>query len=413
MNTMGAAAAVGFRRRMTGRDPAEEHRAATPLELLFDLVFVVAIGAASSQLAHGIAAHHTLPAVAAFIVAIVAISWAWINYSWFSSAYDTDDWFYRIATFAQMVGVVIVTLGIPALFSSIEKGGTVDNTILVTGYVVMRAALVSLWLRAAMEDPSRRRTCLAYAGFISTAQLGWITLAVIHTDLLTTAAISLALYTLELVGPYFAEIRIGRTPWHAGHVAERYGLFTIICLGETIFGTTTLSASVISESGWSLRPAFLAVLGVALAFTLWATYFILPSAHHLRTHRRKAFLWGYAHMLLFAAIAAAGAGLDVLAYTLADTATLDPITEASTFVVPVAIYCLTVFGLYFYLIGRRDPYATALMMLALATLALALLLAAIEVAVEIVLLLTVLSPAAVVVGNEIRPMTPRSRKARI
>jgi low temperature requirement protein LtrA len=85
-------------RRMTGRDPQEEHRASTPLELLFDLTFTVAFGVAATQLAHGFADNHVAAALPAFGFCVFAISWAWINFSWFASAYDTNDWIYRLMT---------------------------------------------------------------------------------------------------------------------------------------------------------------------------------------------------------------------------------------------------------------------------------------------------------------------------
>jgi low temperature requirement protein LtrA len=223
---------------------------------------------------------------------------------------------------------------------------------------------------------------------------------------LVTAAISVALYALELIGPYIAELRVGRTPWHVGHIVERYGLFTIICLGETILGTVTASAALISDRGWNAQPALLAIFGVALAFALWATYFILPSETVLRARRRKAFLWGYAHMLLFTSIAAVGAGLHVVAYGLGGDADLSRVQIALTVIVPVAIYCTTIFGLYFYLIGRIDPYAVSLMTLSLTILAIATLACSAGASVELTLLLTVASPTAALIGNEVRPMSP-------
>ena len=89
------------------------HRAATPLELLYDLTFVVAFGVASEQFAHLLAEGHLAAGLTAFVLAVFAICWAWINFSWFASAYDTDDWAFRLATMVQMVGVIILALGLP------------------------------------------------------------------------------------------------------------------------------------------------------------------------------------------------------------------------------------------------------------------------------------------------------------
>ena len=99
---------VHRRTQMGGRDPHESHRAATPLELLFDLTFVVAFGIAADELARFVAEGHVGAGLAGFVFATFAISWAWINFTWFASAYDTDDWVFRLATMLQMVGVLVL-----------------------------------------------------------------------------------------------------------------------------------------------------------------------------------------------------------------------------------------------------------------------------------------------------------------
>ena len=149
-------------RRMAGRDPHEVHRAATPLELLFDLTFVVAFSQAANELSHYLAEDHLRTAIVGFCFAMFAVCWAWINFSWFASAFDTDDWIYRTATMVQMVGVIVLALGLPAMFASIDQGDTVDNRVMVLGYIVMRVAMVFQWARAAQQDPARRPACLTF-----------------------------------------------------------------------------------------------------------------------------------------------------------------------------------------------------------------------------------------------------------
>ena len=102
-----AADRAHHRRRFSGRDPRERHRAATPLELLYDLTIVVAFGTAADELAHYVAESHIGAGIAGFTFAAFAVSWAWLNYSWFASAYDTDDWVFRLATMVQMAGVIV------------------------------------------------------------------------------------------------------------------------------------------------------------------------------------------------------------------------------------------------------------------------------------------------------------------
>src|SRR5215216_2266482 len=137
---------------MTARSADEPHRASSQLELLFDLTFVVAIASITAQLAHRIAEGHALQGLAPFLQVFFAIWWAWMNFTWFGSAYDTDDVAYRVLTAVQMVGVLVLAAGVPAAFDDN------DYRAVTLGYLVMRIGLVSQWLRAAIEDPSSRGT---------------------------------------------------------------------------------------------------------------------------------------------------------------------------------------------------------------------------------------------------------------
>src|SRR5690242_7341176 len=209
---------------MTGRDPGEVHRVATSLEQLFDLTFATCFSLAASQLALALSAGRYTAAVFGFGFASFAICWAWINFSWFASAYDTDDWIFRLVTMRQMVGVLVLAIGLPRMFASIERGERVDNSIMVLGYVIMRVALVLQWLRAARQDPARRRACLTYAIAISVAQVGWVAQIVVRFPTEVTVVLIGMLLLIELAGPVLAERKDGGTPWHAHHIAERYSL---------------------------------------------------------------------------------------------------------------------------------------------------------------------------------------------
>jgi low temperature requirement protein LtrA len=114
-------------RIMSGRDPYEQHRVATPLELLYDLTFAVAFGVAGEQFAHLVEEAHFAAGLIGFGFAIFAVCWCWINYSWFASAYDTDDWAFRVATMVRMAGVIVLALGLPPVLHSIDAGHTIDK----------------------------------------------------------------------------------------------------------------------------------------------------------------------------------------------------------------------------------------------------------------------------------------------
>src|ERR1700752_4845985 len=265
-------------RRMSGRDPHEEHRVATPLELLFDLTFVVAFGVAASAFAHALAEDHVGTGLAGFAFSAFAVAWAWINFSWFASAYDTDDWGYRLTTMLQMAGVIILALGIPPVYASIEHGDHLDNGVMVAGYVVIRIAMVFQWLRAAKPDPLRRKACLTYAATITIAQVGWVALLFTHTSIRVSFALCGALLLVELMGPWLAERRTSGTPWHAHHIAERHGLMVIIALGEGVIGTVASLSAVVAAQGWTTDAVLVTIVGTGLTFGMWWMYFAIPQA---------------------------------------------------------------------------------------------------------------------------------------
>jgi len=323
--------------RMGGRDPHEKHRTATPLELFFDLTFVIAFGVAGSQFAHEIAEAHFGAGLLGFTFAMFAVIWAWINFTWFASAYDNDDWVFRLVTMVQIMGVLILAMGIEPMFHSLVEGRHVDNAVIVGGYVIMRLALVAQWLRAARQDPARRDTCLRYAKYLAVVQLGWIAMLVLNTDVPTTFLMVAVLVALEMVTPYAAE-RKATTPWHAHHIAERYGLLAIIALGECLIGAIETLRAIVASHGWSMDAALVGFGGTALAFGMWWIYFILPAGRVLHLRRHRSYFFGYGHVPIFAAIAATGAGLHVAAYYIDHTAHISAAMAVASIAIPVAVF---------------------------------------------------------------------------
>lgn len=303
-----------FLKKMQGRDVAEAHRVATPLELFFDLVFVIAIASAASGLHHALAEHHITQGLLNFGVAFFAIWWGWMNYTWFASAFDNDDAIYRIYTMFQMLGAVVMAVGIPDLFTASQ-----DMFIVVVGYAIMRIAMVLQWIRAARHNSNYRSVCLRYAVGIALVQLLWIGryfTVPAHSDF---ALLSIGLLMLlELSVPLFA----GRTPWHPHHIAERYGLLVIIVLGEGLLGVTSTIRNVLALEDGMFQIFSMGTGVVALIFVMWWLYFNQPYAHcleheiHLqdRKHSTKSSsFFAYIHYFIFASLAAIGVGVSLLA----------------------------------------------------------------------------------------------------
>jgi low temperature requirement protein LtrA len=387
---------------MSGRDPNEPHRVATPLELLFDLTFVVGFGVAAEQLAHLLAERHLASGLVGFGFAMFAVCWAWINFSWFASAYDTDDWPFRVATMVQMVGVLIFTLGLPDVFASIDQGQHLNNTVAVAGYVVMRAAMGFQWFRAASQDRARRGACLTYLTTILVAQVGWVVLLFVEASVSVLAAFlcMIPLVLIELAGPWIAETRKGGTPWHAHHIAERYGLLAIIALGEGVIGTVASLGAVVARQGWSVDAALVGVAGTGLTFGMWWVYFMIPSAGVLQAHRERVFPWGYGHIVIFTAIAATGAGLHVAASFIQGQARISGVATVLTVAVPVGVFVLTVYALHTWLVRQGDPFHLSLLVGTAAVLVAAVFMAVVGVSMAWCLLVVTLAPAVTVVGYE-------------
>ena len=328
---------TGLRQRMTARDTAEEHRSATPLELLFDLTFVVAISQVAAQLAHATEDGHPLEKLVPFAMVFFAIWWAWMNYTWFASAYATDDVLYRVLTFVHIAGVLVIAGGIPEAF---ETGNFAVMTI---GYLVMRVGLVALWVRAAIEHPEGRTTALRYAIGISVVQVLWVSRLALPEQ--GTAWMFLAIGVLDLAVPLWAE-RTGTTTWHPHHIAERYQLFTIILLGESVFASTLAVQVSISEAGVSPTLITIAMLGLVIIFTLWWLYFSEPAGEGLTRRRERSFIWGYGHFGIFIALAAIGSGLEVAVVSVGHRIEATDTMVAYATAIPVALFLVLLWTLH-------------------------------------------------------------------
>lgn len=325
---------------MRPRSPAEEHRAATPLELFFDLVFVVAIAQAATGLHHGVAEAHVGEALLGYAMVFFAIWWAWMNFTWFASAYDPDDVAYRLVVFVQLTGALILAAGVP------EALAGQDWRIVAVGYVVMRLALVGQWLRAARSDPQRAAGALRYAIGIGLVQAAWIWFAFGSVDERWGVPLFVALAACELLVPAWAERR-APTPWHPGHMAERYGLMTIIVLGESILAATVGLEAATAAAG--LTPALAEIIagGLLIVFSMWWLYFHRPVEPLLEgAPLRRAFTWGYGHYFVYAAGAAVGAGIAVATDQVTAHGTIGAFGAQMALAAPVALFLFVLWLLH-------------------------------------------------------------------
>ena len=331
--------------RMIARDTSETHRASSPLEPLFDLVFVVAIAQVSAQLAHSIAGGHALDTLGPYVMVFFAIWWAWMNFTWFASAYDTDDVPYRVLVLLQMAGVLILAAGVPAAFAG-NDGGFAAVTV---GYLVMRVGLVGLWLRAAVQHPAGRATALRYAIGISVVQAFWVLRLLFPDGGPWWAFVILAVADLSV--PLWAE-RTGHIAWHPHHIAERYGLFTIIVLGESVLASTVGVQQALAGGGLSAELIVIALAGLALLFVLWWLYFSEPAGDGLMRRRDLSFGWGYGHFVIFGSLAAVGAGLEVAVQSAGHHTETPDVVVALAVAVPTAIFLVMLWAVHAPIVDR-------------------------------------------------------------
>lgn len=346
----GSRTPVPLRRPIRRRSVTEGHRHASHLELLFDLTFVIAIARITTELSRGLASGDATDSAVAFAQVIFAIWWAWMNFTWFASAYDNDDAAFRLVTMLQMAGVLVLASGVePAL----DHGELRRITI---GYLIMRVGLVALWLRTAAECAEARRVALRYAGGITALEVAWIARLVIAEAGWIPAGALLAAFIVLAVGelsvPWWAERAGGPgTTWHPHHIAERYGLLVIILLGESLLTASSGVRAAVDGGGGGIAPATVAASGFVLTMALWWWYFLDEPGAALAEHRHRSFRWGYGHFGVIAALAALGAGLECAAEATAGHVHAPAVVVAYGVAAPVALFLVALAALNGHLSG--------------------------------------------------------------
>jgi low temperature requirement protein LtrA len=230
----------------------EEERV-TPLELFFDLVFVLAL----TQCTALMAAEPTWAGLAKGVAVLAVLWWAWVGYAWLTSVVDPDEGAVRIVMFAAMAAMLVVSLCVPEAFGD-------EALLFALAYGVVRAAHLVLFVVASRDDPQLRHSVRGL--IVSTAiGVGLLTIAAFAEGGLQAALWATAI-VLDVGGPLVIET--GGWRLNPGHFAERHGLILIIALGESI-----VAIGVGADGGVTLGVVVAAVLGVVVAATQWWLYF--------------------------------------------------------------------------------------------------------------------------------------------
>jgi low temperature requirement protein LtrA len=277
----------------------DPERRVTWLELFFDLVFVAAVAQVGTRLA----AHYSFEELGRFAFLLLVIWWAWHGYAFYATRFDTDDRTERVATLLQMVAVIFMAANAEQGLDSESSAG------FAAAYAVMRLILVGRYMRAA----SRGATCALARdsawGFGAAATI-WLASSV------TPVPWRYALWTIALVTDLGTAVVGSRhtvtMPPHASHLPERFGLFTLILLGEAMVAIMT---GIQHQPEWSVAAAATALSGVGFVCAVWWAYFdgVDAAGHrHVRcaADSRRLGAWSAAHLPLYLGIALVGVAVE-------------------------------------------------------------------------------------------------------
>ncbi|HEX2292957.1 MAG TPA: low temperature requirement protein A [Gaiellaceae bacterium] len=226
----------------------------TPLELFFDLVFVLALTQCTALMAED----PTWAGLGRGLLVLAVLWWSWVGYAWLTSVVDPEEGAVRLVMFAAMAALLVTSLAVPDAFGD-------DGLLFAATYAVVRAGQLGLFVIASADDPKLRQSVL---GLAASSAIGvGLLVAAAGADGWLQGGLWLAALLVDMGGPYF----FGAEGWsleHPSHFAERHGLIIIIALGESIVAIGVGAGDAIGPG-----EAAAAVLGIAVAAALWWLYF--------------------------------------------------------------------------------------------------------------------------------------------
>jgi low temperature requirement protein LtrA len=283
---------------------ADAPRRVTWGELFFDLVFVAAV----AQVGAPLATDYTVAGLGRYAFLLAVIWWAWNGYAMYATRFDGDDRLQRALTLVQMVAVIFMAANAEEALDSVSSAG------FAAAYAVMRLVLVLQYLRA-LAIPEAHRLARENAAGIGAAAALWLISA------LTPAPARYGVWAAALlvdVGTSGITARHLRSlPPHAEHLPERFGLFTLILLGESIIA---IMKGIQAQPDWTLPAAASALLGIGLVFSLWWWYFdgaAAASDRCVQSSRdlRLLAIWNYAHLPVYLGLALTAVGIEHIVRT--------------------------------------------------------------------------------------------------
>ena len=276
-------------------------RKVTWLELFFDLVFAAAV----AQVASPLRTDYSLEGLGRFALLFILIWWAWTGHAVFSTRFDTDDGVQRGLTLLQMFGVAVMAANARDALDSRSSAG------FAAAYAVLRFVLVFQYYRARHVASARQLATWYLAGHGVAAGL-WLISALVPTPV--RYFIWAAAFAVDLGTPWVAVKESVAVPPDAAHLPERFGLFTLILLGESV---VAVMHGIEHQEYWSVIAASTAFSGMGVAFAIWWWYFDAARATSERPVQCHAdavrlHLWSYAHLPLYIGLVVAFVGIQLI-----------------------------------------------------------------------------------------------------
>ncbi|MEV1331326.1 low temperature requirement protein A [Micromonospora costi] len=337
------------------RDAATGRRSSW-LELFFDLVFVVAV----FELGGLLNADPTVHGVLVFAGLLTTIWWLWFSVSYFADLFDDDR---PPSRFAQLVAM----LGVLALAASLDRGVTDDSVRFAVLYALLLLLLTGMYGLVGWRRPATREFCGWNATGFLLGAVGWF------ASVLAPAPARYAVWGVALAvnaamaGPV-AYARVRRVPVQQSHMPERFGLFTIVVLGEAVLAV----ANGIGDTGWRPGAVAIGIGGFVIACGIWWVYFAStfdPEAGNRAVRGGRAvivrsYLYAYGHLLVYGSIVASGVAVEVAAREAVHGGhgVAGPLLGGSQ--LTLVLGCVIVYRGFDVRVGRRVAFAQAGLVLA-------------------------------------------------